>query len=198
MLHSSLPAFIGQHFSATLAERQALSEQAGGSLCWQLPVSFLVSPGALALSPLSVYSLGSPDTSRAVETPARVQQSQTCHHISLCRERNRADAACRELPWDGDLGAHAESDLCWHHLTHSSGHFSATNSGEHCQPLTVPDRTGQADGIKLRNKLQSSSLLENCRAVVSLNSLLSFSAFPVRNLDFRCRKENMESGYSQI
>lgn len=104
MLHSSLPAFIGQHSSATLAVRQALSEQAGGSLCWQLPVFFLISPGALALSPLSVYSLGSPDTSRAVETPARVQQSQTCHYISLCRERNRADAACRELPWGREHG----------------------------------------------------------------------------------------------
>lgn len=99
LLYFSLLAFIGQHFSATLAARQALSEQAGGSLCWQLPVSFLVSPGALALSPLSVYSLRSPDISRAVETPARVQQSQTCHYISLCRERNRADAARRELPW---------------------------------------------------------------------------------------------------
>lgn len=79
-----------------------MSEQAGGRPFWQLPISSLISPGVLALSPLSVYSLRSPDTSRIVETPERVQQSKSCIHISFCRERERADVGCRgaALGWE--------------------------------------------------------------------------------------------------
>lgn len=170
MLCFSLPAFIGQHFSATLAARQALSEQAGGSLCWQLSVSFLVSPGTLALSPLSVYSLRSPDTSRAVETPARVQQSQTCHYISLSRERNRADAACRELPWGWGHWCTCRVRPMLASFDPQLSSFRCHQQWRSlCQPLTMPARTGQAGGMKLRNKLPSSSLLENCRATVGAN-----------------------------
>lgn len=116
----------GSIFLPLLAARQALSEQAGGRFLWQLPVSSLVSPGVLALSPLSVYSPRSPDTSRAVETPARVQQSQTSNHISRYREREKADTECREVPW---------GRCRWYrwrvrvrplrrHLAHNSGGFS--------------------------------------------------------------------------
>lgn len=79
-----------------------MSEQAGGRLSWQLAVSSLISPGVLALSPLSVYSLGSPDTSRVVEIPARVQQSQSCNHISFADREKEQMLDAGELPWAGD------------------------------------------------------------------------------------------------
>lgn len=79
-----------------------MSEQAGGRLSWQLPVSSLISPGVLALSPLSVYSLGSPDTSRVVEIPARVQQSQSCNHISFADREKEQMLGAGKLLWAGD------------------------------------------------------------------------------------------------
>lgn len=136
----------GSIFLPLLAARQALSEQAGGRFLWQLPVSSLVSPGVLALSPLSVYSPRSPDTSRAVETPARVQQSQTSNHISRYREREKADTECREVPW-GRCRWHRwrvrESDLCGVIWPTTQVALAGSSSGEHCHPLTKPAR-GQA------------------------------------------------------
>lgn len=133
MLCFSQPAFIGQHFSATLAVRQALSEQAGGSLCWQLPVSCF---------PWCFGSFSSLFIPSGAQTPAellRLQQgcSSHKHAITFLSAERETEQMLRagSCPGDEDIGARAVRPVLAP-FDPSSGHFYVTNSVQHCVSLS--------------------------------------------------------------
>lgn len=194
MLCFSQPAFIGQHFSATLAVRQALSEQAGGSLCWQLPVSCF---------PWCFGSFSSLFIPSGAQTPAellRLQQgcSSHKHAITFLSAERETQQMLRagSCPGHGDIGAQAESGLCWHHLTPAqvismSPTVCSTVSASHKDRPGWWDETQEQAAVlfflgKLQGHCGSKSAQQGSICKVPLTPLLSLSASPVRNSEFGC------------
>lgn len=196
MLCFSQPAFIGQHFSATLAVRQALSEQAGGSLCWQLPVSCF----PWCFGSFSSLCLFPQEPRGAPAELLRLQQGCSSHKhaitfLSAGRETEQMLRA-GSCPGHGDTGAQAESGLCWHHLTPAQVIFMSptvcsTVSASHKDRPGWWDEAQEQTAVlfspgKLQGYHRNKSAQQGKICKVPLTPLLSLSASPVRNSDFRC------------
>lgn len=121
---------------------------------WLFLPSLFIASGAQTLAELLRLRRGCSSHKHAI----------TFHFAEREKEQMLGAGSC---PGDGVIGTDAESDLRRHRLAHSSGCFKCQQRWRAlCRPLTKPARQGQAGGMKLSNKLQSSSPLGNCRVRV--------------------------------